>query len=242
MVHTSNAPDSDQELSPVLARSPEDLEQFQANPLPRARVPLEQVLHLFQREPHNQDEFGLVSAQLSMAYVCLEDKDYPKAFEYAELVSAKKNNNQQPPDGLDSIRRTVFQRQQATTRMYASEASCALGNPMTAMNYLVGDGKDEAFDRLASHLISVTLETVASHPKGKARLAKAQAMVRYSASSALANLGNALAAKQLAMSAQAMEDACSASREGSSAWQTLVYCMLWDGNSGSTLALLRLAG
>jgi hypothetical protein len=140
-------------------------------------------------------EFGLVSAQLSMAYVCLEDKDYPKAFEYAELVSAKKNNNQQPPEGLDSIRRTVFQRQQATTRLYASEASCALGNPMTAMKYLVGDGKDDAFDRLASHLISVTLETAASHPKGKARLAKAQAMVRCSASLASANLGNALAAK-----------------------------------------------
>jgi tetratricopeptide (TPR) repeat protein len=240
MVHTSNAPDSDLELSPVLA-SPEDLEQVQANPLPRARASLEQALHLFQREPHNRDEFGLVSAQLSMAYVCLEDKDYPKALEYAELVLAK-NNNQQPPEGLDSIRRTVFQRQQATARMYASEASCALGNPMTSMKYLVGDGKDDAFDRLASHLSGVTLETAASHPKGKARLAKAQAMVRCSASSASANLGNALAAKQLAMSAQAMEDAYSASREGSSARRTLVYCMLRDGNSGAALALLRSAG
>jgi hypothetical protein len=134
-------------LRPRAFSSIGDLEQFQANPLPRARASLEQTLHIFQREPHNQDDFGLVSAQLSMAYLCLEDKDYPKALEYAELVLGK-NNNQLPPEGLDSIYRTVFQRQQATTRMYASEASCALGDPMTTMKYLVGDGKDDAFDRL----------------------------------------------------------------------------------------------
>jgi hypothetical protein len=222
LVHISNAPDLDQELSPVLA-SPEDLEQFQANSLPRARASLEQALHLFQLEPHNQDKFGLVSTQLSsMAYIFLEDKDYPKALKYAELVLVK-DNNQQPPEGLDSIRRTVFQRQQVTAGMHASEASCALGNPMTSMKYLVGDGKDNAFDPLASHSSGVMLKTAASPPKGKARLAKAQAsMVRCSASSASANLGNALAAKQLPMSAQAMEDAYSASREGSSARRTLV--------------------
>jgi hypothetical protein len=223
--------------------SPEDLEQVQANPLPRARTALEQALQLFETND-DDDSLGRLSAQLSMSYVCLEDADYPTALKYAEMVLQLTKLTTNSPEFLDgsAVQKTMWQRHEATARMYASEASCALGDAVQSMRYLVGDGKDDAFDRLASDLSGVTIETASSNPKGKARLAKAQAFVRCSASAASAHLGNGAAAKQLAMSAQAMEDAYSpASREGSSARRALVYCMLREGNSGAALTLLRSA-
>jgi hypothetical protein len=216
------------ELVPVLA-SPADLEQLQINPLPRAMAAFEHALELME---NTEDWLAVISAKVSLAYICLETKDFQKALEYAESVL----NDEFTETGLDSARKALFQRQQATACMYASEASCVLGDAMTSMKFLVGDGKNDAFDRLASALGGVTIETAnrAGTP-GKMRLAKAQAMVRCSASAASACMGNLAAAKQLAMSAQAM------SREGSYATRALVYCMLREGNRGAALTLLRSA-
>ena len=232
---------SKEDLASNLA-SINDLEQVRLNPLPRAHFALETALRLFE-EQTEPDDCGLASARLSMSYVSLASLDFQKALEYAKLVIDTKINNlsnnlsKSPEAGV--VRRIMLQRQQATARMYASEASCALGDAMTSMRYLVGDGKDDAFDRLASELGGVTIETAATNPDGKARLAKAQAMVRCSASAAYANLGNLTAARQLATSAQAMEDACSSSRERSLARRALLYCMLREGNSGAAFTLLR---
>merc|ERR1719491_686349 len=107
------------------------------------------------------------------------------------------------------------------------------------MRYLEGNGQEDAFDRLASELGGVTIEVASSNSLGKARLARAQSMVRSSASVASAALGNLTTAKQLAMSAQAMEDAYSSSRERSNARRALFYCMLREGNSGAALSLLK---
>jgi hypothetical protein len=106
------------------------------------------------------------------------------------------------------------------------------------MKHLAGDGKKDAIDRLASDLGGVTIEMASSNPKAKVRLAKAQTMVRCSASAAYACLGNPGVAKQFAMSAQAMENSYSVSREGSSAKKALLYCMLREGNHGAALSLL----
>ena len=99
-------------LAPSLV-SPKDLEQVKANPLPRARASFEQALRLFLLEEEEKeedvgtdsnnnnnnnkeemavDEFGLVSARLSMAYVCLELRDYQTALDYAKLVLKKKKH------------------------------------------------------------------------------------------------------------------------------------------------------
>jgi hypothetical protein len=125
--------------------------------------------------------------------------------------------------------------------MYGCEAMCSLGDAMDGMRFLAGDGKSDAFDRLASDLAAATIKTAATNGKDKMRLAKAQSMVRSSASAASAMLGNLTVAKQLAMSAQAMEDACSSSRENSSARRALLYCMLREGNYEAALTLLRSA-
>jgi hypothetical protein len=135
----------------------------------------------------------------------------------------------------------MLKRQEATARMYACEASAMIGQAVESMKFIAGDGEKNAIDRLASDLAGVTLETAATDPKAKARLAKAQAMVRCSASAASACLGNLGASKQLALSAQAMENSYSISREKSSARKALLYSMLREGNHGAALSLLRSA-
>lgn len=221
-------------LASVLA-SPADLQQLQVNPLPRARASFECALDIMKNGDgqESMDQMVLMSAQLSLAYIGLETQDFASSLEYSKAVL----QHELPETACDSARKAMFQRQQATARMYASEASCILGDAIASMKYLVGDGKNDAFDRLASALGGVTIETAASHSgnQGKMRLAKAQAMVRCSASAASAGMGNLTAAKQLAMSAQAM------SREGSYATRALVYCMLREGNRGAALTLLRSA-
>jgi hypothetical protein len=116
-----------------------------------------------------------------------------------------------------------------------------LGYSMESMKHLVGDGQKDAIDRLASDLGGVTIEMASSNPKAKARLAKAQTLVRCSASAASACLGNITACKQLALGAQAMENSYSTSREGSVARRALLYSMLREGNHGAAISLLRSA-
>ena len=202
--------------------------------MPRARECLEIAVEMFRRE-EKKDPMGYLSAQLSLAYVSLEYRDFKKALYLSKSIIETGFDQ----ESLDSISKNVVQRQLATARLYASEASCALGDAMGSMKFLVAGGKEDAFDKLASELGGVTLEAAASNAKGKSRLARAQAMVRCSASAASASLGNVAAAKQLAMSAQAMEDTYSASRERSLARRALVFCMLREGNNGSALNLLR---
>lgn len=221
------------------------MEEVKNYPLARARCALEKALELHSDVSNDlraNDYVGLQSTRLAYAYVCLEGKDFRQALHYAEMI-LKSNTEPMESDDLiaGSARRTMLKRQLATARMYAAEASAALGEAMASMKHLVGDGKDDAFDRLASELGGVTLEMAAVNPKAKARLAKAQTMVRCSASAASASLGNLAASKQLAMSAQAMEGSYSATREGSSARKALIYCMLRDGNQAAALTLLRSA-
>jgi hypothetical protein len=219
--------------------TPKDLEVVQNFPLSRARVALDTALGFFE-QASEKDKLGIAAAQVAMSYVCLEYRDFEKALEYAKRLLDDTGSNQSKA-GIDIVSRNMLQRQKATARMYAAEASCALGESMESMRFLVGDGKDDAFDRLASELGGVTLETAATNAHGKARLARAQAMVRCSASAASASMGNLTAAKQLAISSQAMEDAYSASRGRSFARRALVYCMLREGNCGAALSVLRSA-
>jgi hypothetical protein len=234
-------------LAPHLG-SPQDLDQLMQNPLPRARAAFETALHFMKTEDDDGDQknttsftstdrLAEISARVSLSYIGLEMKDYVSALDYAQqaLEQGEQGVTDEMMSTLDTAGRTLWQRQQATARMYASEAACVLGDAMNSIKYLVGDGKNDAFDRLAVELGGVTLEMASRDASGKKRLAKAQAMVRCSASAATACLGNLSAAKQLAMSAQAM------TREGSYATRALVYCMLQEGNRGAALKLLTSA-
>ena len=197
----------------------DDLEVVKKTPLVRARTCLEISLHLI-NEAGGKDDHALASTRLALSYVLLELRDFARALKMAKAVideGSLSNPSKSDVKGRSQLRKI------ATARMYASEASCALGDDQGGMRILVG----------------VTIEVAASNAKGKARLAKAQSMVRSSASAASAVLGNIGPAKQLAMSAQAMEDAYSSSREGSTARRALIYCMLREGNSGAALSLLR---
>jgi hypothetical protein len=218
-----------EELVSVIA-SPEDLDQVKRNPLLRARAALGQAMNY----PVELGPDALVSARLTMAYVQLAFREYRGALDQAKLVLEATE-----PSSPDDLSRRVHKRSMATARMYAAEASCSLGETVEAMKFLVGDGQDDAFDRLASDLGGVTITTAASNGKGKRRLARAQSMVRSSASAATAVMGNLTAAKQLAMSAIAMEDAYAANRERSSARRALIYCLLRGGNHGAALTILR---
>jgi hypothetical protein len=239
---------NDSSKSLAVLASPDDMEEVKRNPLARARSSLEKALELYGDQVNApMNHMGFQSARLSYAFVCLENKDFRQALLYSELV-LNGNTEHTSEDGkesedsvTDSAKRNLVKRQLATARMYAAEASANLGEAMASMKHLVGDGKDDAFDRLASELGGVTIEMAATNAKAKSRLAMAQTMVRCSASAASASLGNVAASKQLAMSAQAMEGSYSATREGSSARKALIYCMLRDGNQGAALTLLMSA-
>ena len=209
--------------------SKEDLEQIIRFPELRARYCLEKVIGF------NPDEPILVSARLSLAFTLLAFREYRKVLELSRQVIEAK----EPSASQEDIALRVHKRRVATARLYAAEASCALGEAAEARNFLLGDGKGDAIDRLASDLGGVTQETAAANGKGKRRLARAQTMVRSSASAATAAMGNSTAAKQLAMQAQAMEDAYESNREKSSARRALVYCLLREGNHSAALSLLQ---
>jgi hypothetical protein len=271
---TTTTDSSDATTASTLAAilgSPEDLEQVQyENPLRRARMALETALLLFPLEAQ-QDTIGIGSAQLSLAYVYLECREFKKVLELTNSVlehlistttaATVAEGAAAPATQVDL---NHWQRQHATARMYAAEASCALGDAKKAMLFLVGDSKsnnnnaakdnNDALDRLASALGGVTVQAASacvSSGKPKARLANAQAMVRCSASATCASLNQFGAAKQLAMSAQAMEDAymyspdidrernTSGGATTSLARKALLYCMLREGNNCGALTLLR---
>lgn len=222
-----------EELVAVLG-SPEDMEQVKRNPLLRALASLEHVI-----QNGDQMEFdALMSARLSISYVYLAFGDHRSALVMAKIVlDAMESVIANDSTESDTLRR-LHKRQVANARMYAAEASCALGEMADAMAFLVGDGKDDAFDRLASDLSGVTFETASTSEQAKRRLAKAQTMVRSSACAVTAAMGNNRAAKQLAHSANAMEDAYSSNRERSSARRALIYTLLREGNQSSALTML----
>jgi hypothetical protein len=231
--------DVDVEHEPFVAElgSAADLEQVKRTPLIRARAALE---HVLRQDAATIEPDTLTSARLSLAYVKLAFRDYGQVLEITQHVLKQDGIPEKETTGAtgDVARRLHHNRQMATARMYAAEASCALGEMVGSMKYLVGDGKEDAFDRLASDLSGVTLETAAGNGKGKRRLAKAQAMVRSSACAVTAAMGNTQAAKQLANSANAMEDAFDANRERSSARRALIYALLRDGHQSPALNLL----
>jgi hypothetical protein len=214
----------------------------QRNPLLRARASLEHALEHADKLEWN----ALIAVRLSLAYVYLAFQDYHMALNMAKSVientgsvSINNNNNHDKNfhAGDSAAARIQWKKQAATARMYAAEASCALGELTDAMKYLVGDGKDDAFDRLASDLGGVTMETASASVKGKHRLARAQAAVRSSACAVTAAMGNP-AAKQLGNSANAMEDVYSSDRERSSARRALIYTLLREGHQSSALNML----
>jgi hypothetical protein len=215
--------------APVLA-SPEDLSQVKRNPLVRARATLEHVLGF--GDALTKDE--LSSARLSLAYVFLSFREHDKALDMSKQVLSM-----QPPVTANEVVVQAFKRRAATARMYAAEASCVLGDSKTAMKFLVRDGQDDAIDRLASDLGGVIMETATLSDKGKRRFARAQTVVRATASSITASMGNLAAAKQLAMSAQVMEDAYDPQGERSLARRALVYTLLRGGHQGPALSQMR---
>lgn len=227
-----NQPDvNDEELVSVLA-SREDLDQVKRNPLLRARATLRHVLD------SSADSLGhevLTTSRLALAYVHLAFKDYREALNLCKVVLASPVSSVD----MDEVSLRSHTRRLATARMYAAEASCALGETVEAMKFLVGDGQDDAFDRLASDIGGVTIETAAANGQGKRRLARAQTIVRSSASAITAAMGNLTAAKQLAMSAQAMEDAIDSNRGSSCARRAQIYTLLRGGHHGTALSLLR---
>lgn len=95
-----------------------------------------------------------------------------------------------------------------TTNVPTLDVAIGLNNTNTT-NTNNNNNNEAWLDRLASDLAGVTIETAAVSSKGKRRLARAQTLVRASASIVTATLGgphNMTVAKQLAMSAQSMEE------------------------------------
>ena len=144
-----------------------------------------------------------------------------------------------PPPFSDEILLRAHKRRIASARMYAAEASCALGRTLDAIKFLLGDGQEEEIDVLASDLSGVALEMAALDGMGKQRLFRAQATVRSTVSTIKATLGNLTVAKQLAVSAQAMEDASTSGHGRSAAKRALAYTLLKSGHQGAALTVLR---
>jgi hypothetical protein len=230
-----NVVDTQEELVAALG-SPEDVEQVKRNPLLRARVSLQ---HAIQNGDRLESD-ALVSARLSLCYVELAFGNFHNALALAkgilDTVEAIIAADIVESDGM----RRLHKRQVATAAMYAAEASCSLGKMSDAITFLAGDGNDDddAFDQLASNLSGVTLEMASTSDPAKRRLAKAQTMVRSSACAITAAMGNTRVAKQLAHTANAMEDIYSSNRERSSARRALIYTLLRERNQSSALTML----
>jgi hypothetical protein len=225
-------PNTTQEILVQELASGEDIQQVKRNPLLRARGCLEHLLS----NQEALDNDALSTSRLMLSFVLLSFREFYRALDMARLV-LDSQTLEAVEVGNDTI--GVVKRRIATARMYAAEASCALGNSAEAMKYLVGDGRDDAFDRLSSDLGGVTMDMAALNGTGKRRLARAQVKVRSSASTVTAAMDNMPAAKQLAMSAQAIENAYASNRERSAARRALVYCLLRGGNHSAALTLLR---
>jgi tetratricopeptide (TPR) repeat protein len=227
-----------EDIAEVLG-SPEDLKQVKRSPLIRARASFEHALG----DTKSLGNEALSSARLTLAYVYLAFQDYAKALEMAKQVLTTSDLF----INTDNAASRLQARRVATARLYAAEASCALGESASAMQLLLGDGKvllgsgseDVVFDRLANDLSGVSVKTAAASTSGKRRHASAQAVVRSSASSVAALMGNLTVAKKFAMSAQDMEDICSTNPERSPGRRALIYTLLREGNHGPALALLR---
>jgi hypothetical protein len=219
-----------EEIAPIIG-SPEDLEQVQRNPLLRAHDCLE---YLLQCHPNlNQDI--LLSARVSAAYVYLTFGIYSRCLELCKLALESK---EPPQSSSDDFSLRLNRRLLASARLYAAEASCAMRSMVDSMAYLVGDGSDDALDQLASDLSGVTIEMATAHEKEKHRLAMAQTMVRSSACAVTAAMGNLQAAKQLANSANAIEEVFAMKRERSFARRALLYALLREGHDAPALTLL----
>jgi hypothetical protein len=214
--------------------SPEDIVQVKRNPLLRAHACLQQVL----LDTKQLETNAVISARLTLCYIELAFRDYRRA-----LVTAKKVLEDmqiisaQDSAESDSIRR-LHKRQVATVSMYAAEASCGLGELRDALTYIAGDGNDNSLDELATNLSGVTIETASKNETAKRRLAKSQTMVRSSASAISAAIGHIRTAKQLANSANAIEDIYSNDCERSMARRALIYTLLRENNPSSALSML----
>ncbi len=66
------------------------------------------------------DQLAEISARVSLSYIGLEMKDYASALDYAKQALAQ-GEQQIMLSTLDTAGRTLWQRQQATARMYASD-------------------------------------------------------------------------------------------------------------------------
>jgi hypothetical protein len=228
--------------------SPEDMEQVQRNPLLRACAALQRVVE-YGRDDGASAETQLIeldaltSARLTLSYVYLALEDHRKALDMAKIVLEATTSviakDEVEGSTVNRVVRRLHRRQLANGRMYAAEACSVLGDLPTAIAYLVGDGKDDAFDRLASDLSGVSLEMAATNEAAKRKLALAQSMVSSSASAITAAMGNHRAAKQLAHAARSMEgDIFEANREQSSARRALMYTLLCEGSQSSALTML----
>jgi hypothetical protein len=234
-------------LPPVSSQA--DIYLVKKYPLARARSCLEVALGLMDETvPSRRDLVAQQSARCSLAYVCMEMKEYETAKDHCEnliLAGYDMINGDGPTDDkgekissepLDEAQLTLVKRLMATARIYAAEASSILGDSFSAMTFILGDKKENAIDRLAMDLSGVTIEMANKSPRAKMQLAKSQSMVRCNASAAWATMGNHPVSRQLAMSANSY----STSRDDSAARSALLYGMLREGNQGvALLTLLR---
>jgi hypothetical protein len=219
-----------EELASTLG-SEQDMQQVGRNPLLRARFCLK---HVAEKGIYTgRDMKECVPLMLSFINLCFHE--YQAALKYAKIVI----NAPQGSNNEESISKTLHTRRQASARMYAAEAECALGNATDAMKYLMGTGTGDTLKILASDLSGVTLSVATNNIKGRHRLAHAQAMVRCSASVVSAVMGDIVAAKELAMSAQTMEDAYASNREQCSARRALLYWSLRFNDREGALTLLK---
>lgn len=214
-----------EQLEPVIG-SPEDQAQVRRNPLLRADSALSFVV----ANADDLDTDTLLSARLNYCFVCLCFRRYDQALELAKTVLGTDFVGEQSDETSALVR--LRRRNIATARMYAAEASCRLGEMRDAMSFLVGQGQDDAYEQLASHLSGVTFEMASTNESGKRRLAKAHEMVLSSACAISAAVGNLTYAKQLARRADSMDSTRSYAR------RALIYSLLREEKQWQALDML----
>jgi hypothetical protein len=232
-----------EDVESVLA-SPEDMEQVKRNPLLRARACIENALQ-YESKLNN---IQLISSRLGLCYIYLSFGYYQHALDMCQIIFKIPKPT---TDDTTTITSRLYRRQIATTRLYAAEASCALGQPKSALIFLSSDNDNEngTVNELALSLSGMSIESITINEKAKRQFDKAQ-MIVQSLTIALTsddnnNSSNVLhgqqvttTAKQLANKVRLEDDWNTMDNDKSSACLALVYSMLRAGEQSSALALL----
>lgn len=207
--------------------SDEDISQVQRAPLHRALFCLNNALHLCAIRDNSESlvrDNYIETIRVALAYVYLELGEASSAL-HASQKALSIVRNDRAPSGPS------FKRLERL-RLYACEASCILGNPNEALNFLDIDRINIDADLEQSQKHNVGMDSLPNTPNDLPDDAKELACIAACASYAAKNeldLAKTFADKAFAFNENSIKTR-----------NALLYCLLKNGDTDAALQVLRM--